>query len=131
MLPDDADLAEYLAAKARLNPGERDLAEVAQYARMIRGEPNVFSWVKRSSPTQSRARSTGTWRTFPSGWRNWGSKALPDDRHAEVRRGAGAGVAGREGAVRRRRLYGSGNGIRGQVRSPAVGFVGPAADPDA
>jgi len=46
MLPDDADIAEYLAAKARLKGTERELAEVAQYARMIRGEPRVFSWVK-------------------------------------------------------------------------------------
>jgi SIR2-like domain/TIR domain len=47
MLPDDQDLADYLAAKARLTSGQRDLAEVAQYARMIRGEPNVFRWVKQ------------------------------------------------------------------------------------
>jgi hypothetical protein len=46
MLPDDADIAEYLAAKARLKPSERQLAEVAQYTRMIRGEPRMFSWVK-------------------------------------------------------------------------------------
>lgn len=46
MLPDDNDLADYLAAKAKLQTGQRDLAEVAQYARMIRGEPNVFKWVK-------------------------------------------------------------------------------------
>jgi SIR2-like domain/TIR domain len=46
MLPDDADIAEYLAVKARLKSAERQLAEVAQYARMIRGEPRVFSWVK-------------------------------------------------------------------------------------
>jgi hypothetical protein len=37
MLPDDADLAAYLAAKVKLKSGQRDLAEVAQYARMIRG----------------------------------------------------------------------------------------------
>jgi hypothetical protein len=46
MLPDDADIADYLAVKARLRAAERQLAEVAQYARMIRGEPRVFSWVK-------------------------------------------------------------------------------------
>ena len=46
MLPDDADIAEYLAVKARLRSAERELAEVAQYARMIRGEPRVYSWVK-------------------------------------------------------------------------------------
>ena len=47
MLPDDTDLAEYLAAKVKLRSGERDLAEVAQYVRIIRGEPNVFRWVKQ------------------------------------------------------------------------------------
>jgi hypothetical protein len=47
MLPDDKDLADYLAAKIRLQSGQRDLAEVAQYVRMIRGEPNVFRWVKQ------------------------------------------------------------------------------------
>jgi SIR2-like domain/TIR domain len=47
MLPDDTDLADYLAAKIRLQSGHRDLAEVAQYVRMIRGEPNVFRWVKQ------------------------------------------------------------------------------------
>jgi hypothetical protein len=47
MLPDDTDLAEYLAAKARLKSGERELAEVAQYASMIRGEPNMFKWVNQ------------------------------------------------------------------------------------
>ena len=48
MLPDDSDLAEYLAAKIRLDSGQRDLAAVAQYVRMIRGEPNVFKWVKKA-----------------------------------------------------------------------------------
>ena len=47
MLPDDTDLAEYLAAKIRLETGQRDLAAVAQHVRMIRGEPNVFRWVKQ------------------------------------------------------------------------------------
>src|SRR5580704_5083309 len=32
MLPDDADIADYLAAKARLKGTDRELAEVAQYA---------------------------------------------------------------------------------------------------
>jgi SIR2-like domain/TIR domain len=56
MLPDDTDLADYLAGKARFTdylalkaarkkPGP-ELAEVAQYARMIRGEPRMFSWVR-------------------------------------------------------------------------------------
>jgi hypothetical protein len=47
MLPDDTDLAEYLATKAKLKPEQRDLAEVAQYVRIIRGEPNMFKWVKQ------------------------------------------------------------------------------------
>jgi hypothetical protein len=46
MLPDDSDLAEYLAAKVRYKSGQRELAEVAQYARMVRGEPRMLSWVK-------------------------------------------------------------------------------------
>jgi len=47
MLPDDADLADYLAAKIDLQSGHRDLAEVAQYVKMVRGEPNVFRWVRQ------------------------------------------------------------------------------------
>lgn len=47
-LPDDTGLAEYLAGKARMMSGERELAEVAQYARMCRGEPRVFGWVKEA-----------------------------------------------------------------------------------
>jgi len=45
MLPDDSDLAAYLAAKARLKSGQRELAGVAQYARTVRGEPRMLSWV--------------------------------------------------------------------------------------
>jgi len=33
--------------KVKLKSGQRDLAGVAQYVRMIRGEPNVFRWVKQ------------------------------------------------------------------------------------
>lgn len=47
MLPDDTELADYLAAKIKPQPGYRDLAGIAQYVRMIRGEPNVFRWVKQ------------------------------------------------------------------------------------
>jgi hypothetical protein len=47
MLPNDTELAEYLAAKVRLKSGERNLAEVAQCARMIRGEPRVFGWLRQ------------------------------------------------------------------------------------
>lgn len=45
---DDTGLAEYLAAKARMKSGERELAEVAQYARMCRGESRVFDWVNEA-----------------------------------------------------------------------------------
>lgn len=48
MPPDDTGLAEFLAAKARMTSGERELAEVAQYARMCRGESRVFDWVKEA-----------------------------------------------------------------------------------
>ena len=48
MLPDDTGLADYLAAKARMKSGERELAEVAQYARMCRGESRVFDWVNEA-----------------------------------------------------------------------------------
>jgi len=48
LLPDDTVLAEFLAVKARMKSGERELAEVAQYARMLRGEPRVFSWVRQA-----------------------------------------------------------------------------------
>jgi hypothetical protein len=53
MLPDDTDLARYLAAKVRLPTAQRDLAEVAQYVRMIRGEPHVFRWVKEVLQVES------------------------------------------------------------------------------
>jgi SIR2-like domain/TIR domain len=45
-LPDDTELAEYLAAKARLGPGGRNLAEVAQYGQVTRGKPRVLTWVR-------------------------------------------------------------------------------------
>jgi hypothetical protein len=48
MLPDDADLAEFLAARARLTAGGGELAEVAQYVRVTRGEPNVSRWIKQA-----------------------------------------------------------------------------------
>jgi SIR2-like domain/TIR domain len=53
MLPDDTDLAKYLADKVRLTSRQRDLAEVAQYVRMIRGEPRVFGWVKEAFQAES------------------------------------------------------------------------------
>ena len=67
VLPDDTGLAEFLAAKARMKSGERELAEVAQYARMFRGESRVLSWVKRGLEQQSGAgtRCICTWRRLP------------------------------------------------------------------
>lgn len=53
MLPDDTDLAGYLADKVQLASRQRDLAEVAQYVRMIRGEPRVFGWVKEAFQGES------------------------------------------------------------------------------
>src|SRR5450755_3160550 len=52
-VPDDAELARYLADKIRLTSGRFDLAEVAQYARTLRGEPNVYKWVRQvfNAPT--------------------------------------------------------------------------------
>jgi hypothetical protein len=54
MLPDDTDLAEYLATKVRYKSAQRDLAEVAQYARMLRGEPRMLSWVKEILAVDSK-----------------------------------------------------------------------------
>jgi hypothetical protein len=48
MLPDDHDLARHLAAKAGLESQADDLAEVAQRARAIHGEYEVFQWVKEA-----------------------------------------------------------------------------------
>ena len=52
-LPDDKGIAEYLAAKARLKSGERELAAVAQYASVIRGEQRVLQWVKEAVSSDS------------------------------------------------------------------------------
>ncbi len=48
LLPDDPDLAGYLAGKVRLDLGRRELAQVAQYARTVRGEPRMFGWVREA-----------------------------------------------------------------------------------
>ena len=48
MLPDDTDLAKYLAVMARMKCEQWELAEVAQYARIVSGEPNVSKWVKQT-----------------------------------------------------------------------------------
>jgi SIR2-like domain/TIR domain len=47
LLPDAEDIAAFLAEKVNLTSPPRELAGVAQYVRMIRGEPNVFRWVKQ------------------------------------------------------------------------------------
>jgi uncharacterized caspase-like protein len=47
MLPDDIDLAEYLASKVKLKRARWDLAEAAQYVRMIRGESKMLSWARQ------------------------------------------------------------------------------------
>ena len=46
-LPDDLDLAGYIAAKVQHKSAPVDLAEVAQYASAIYGEQEVFQWVRR------------------------------------------------------------------------------------
>jgi hypothetical protein len=46
MLPDDMDLANYLADKVRLKSDRPDLAEIAQYVSEVRGEANVFRWAR-------------------------------------------------------------------------------------
>ena len=45
-LPDDRTLARLLAAKVGLSPEPDDLAEVAQYARTVKGEPRAFRLVR-------------------------------------------------------------------------------------
>jgi SIR2-like domain/TIR domain len=54
-LPDDAGLATYLAAKVKLASAPADLAEIAQYARAIRGEPRVFKWLKEGLTVDSES----------------------------------------------------------------------------
>jgi hypothetical protein len=46
MLPDDIDLANYLASKVKLKSDRPDLAEIAQYVSEVRGESNVFRWAR-------------------------------------------------------------------------------------
>lgn len=45
-LPDDVDLAKHLAEQARLSTGPLDLAEIAQSAGTLKGEPRMFKWVR-------------------------------------------------------------------------------------
>jgi hypothetical protein len=45
-LPDDRELARYLAAKAGLDDPDPHLAEVAQYARVMCGESVVSEWLR-------------------------------------------------------------------------------------
>jgi hypothetical protein len=49
-LPDDEMLARYLSAKVKLQPESCDLAEVAQYARALRGEQRVFQLLREGLP---------------------------------------------------------------------------------
>jgi hypothetical protein len=44
-LPNDRELAEYLASQAGLSDG-KNLAEVAQHARVMHGERDVFAWLR-------------------------------------------------------------------------------------
>jgi hypothetical protein len=46
MLPDDIDLARYLAGKVKLKSGRPDLAEIAQYVTEVRSEAHVFKWAR-------------------------------------------------------------------------------------
>ena len=47
-LPDDRDLAQYLASHAGLTDAPLHLAEVAQYAGAIHGEMELFGWVRQA-----------------------------------------------------------------------------------
>jgi len=46
-LPDDSDLARYLASQVELDNAPRHLAEVAQYAGTVEGEPKLFQLVNQ------------------------------------------------------------------------------------
>jgi hypothetical protein len=82
MLPDDLDPANYLASKIKLEFKRWDLAEIAQYVREIRGEPNISGGSERlSRSTRNPAQCIGIKRTSRVGWRNSARKALPNDRH--------------------------------------------------
>jgi hypothetical protein len=45
VLPDDADIARYLASNAGMEWPSSDLAEVAEYARAVHGETELFGWL--------------------------------------------------------------------------------------
>lgn len=47
MLPDDRDLTKYLASLLGLKDEPLHLAEVAQYVRATRGEPELFEWIRQ------------------------------------------------------------------------------------
>lgn len=47
LLPGAGDLAAELAKRVRLRSPQLDLPRVAQYVRMIRGEPNLHRWVRQ------------------------------------------------------------------------------------
>jgi len=46
MLPDDIDLAKYLAGKVKLKSDRPDLAEIAQYVTEVQSEAHVFRWAR-------------------------------------------------------------------------------------
>ena len=52
-VPDDAELARYLAQKIRLSSDHLDLAEAAQHVRTLRGESHVYKWMREvlAAPT--------------------------------------------------------------------------------
>ena len=51
-LPDDEELARYISSKVKLDPGTRDLAEVAQHARALKGEQRVFQLLREGLPLE-------------------------------------------------------------------------------
>jgi len=52
-LPDDRELAAFLAARLGLENTPRQLAEIAQTAGALRGEMELFRWVKQAFPIDS------------------------------------------------------------------------------
>jgi SIR2-like domain/TIR domain len=60
MLPDDRDLARYLAARLGLGDAPLGLAQVAQYAGATHGEMELFNWVRealRADPEPGRVHT--------------------------------------------------------------------------
>lgn len=57
MLPDDKNLADYLAVRAGATAGRWDLAAAAEYVRTIHGDPALFRWVRRVFPVDAEPAS--------------------------------------------------------------------------